>query len=440
MTLRSRINLIVASLTILFVAAILGLQLRSMRESVHEEVVAANLVAMQLLQRNAMLYGAQGMPAILAYLQGVGRVRSNDIVLYDEQDHVIYRSPPSRYKAGRDAPDWFDALIAPPPSVQSIAFPGGRLVTESNASRATIDAWDYMVVLCGGAAVMLLVVNALVFWLVGRTARPFAQIAGALDEVEAGRLDVALPPLPGTEARLIGAAFNRMVGRLRANLETERRLADNRELTRWLEAELEQERRRIARELHDELGQSVTAMHSMAVSIVQRVQGIDPQAEQAARLIADESSRLYDAMHGIVPRLAPPVLDALGLTEALADLVERTRRSQEGITLNLDVQLGEAALAPDPALALYRGAQEGVTNALRHGQASRIDIALRREDGRVLLQLRDNGRGLPDEPRPAAGHHGLRWLAERAEGLGGTLATARRGDGPGTELRMELPA
>jgi len=439
MTLRSRINLIVASLTLLFVAAIIVLQLRSMRESVHEEVVAANLVAMQLLQRNAMLYGAQGMPAILAYLQGVGRVRSNDIVLYDDQGRVLYRSPPSRYKAGRDAPDWFDALIAPPPSVQAIAFPGGRLVTETNASRAAIDAWDYMTVLCGGAAVMLVVVNALVFWLVGRTARPFAQIATALDEVEAGRLDVALPPLPGTEARLIGAAFNRMVVRLQANLETERRLADNRELNRWLEAELEQERRRIARELHDELGQSVTAMHSMAVSITQRLQGTDPQAEQAARLIAEESTRLYEAMHSIVPRLAPLVLDRLGLADALADLAERTRRSQPALAIELELRLGDAPLEGDTALALYRGAQEAVTNALRHGQATYIRIVLDRAGDTVTLTVADNGRGLPPDAAPAAGHHGLRWLAERAEGLGGHMKVANRAGG-GVELRMELSA
>ena len=75
MTLRLKINLIVGALTILFVVAVLALQLRSMRESVNEEVVAANRVATQLLQRNAWLYVAQGTPAMLAYLQGTGRVR-----------------------------------------------------------------------------------------------------------------------------------------------------------------------------------------------------------------------------------------------------------------------------------------------------------------------------------------------------------------------------
>jgi len=444
MTLRLKINLIVGALTILFVAAELGLQLRSMRESVREETVAANRVATQMLQRNAWLYAAQGTPAMLAYLQGIGRIRSNDIVLYDEQGQVLYRSPPSTYKAGRDAPDWFDHLIAPEPSVQSIAFPGGKLVTQSNATRATVDAWDYLLLLGAGAAVLLAVVNTLVFWLVGRTVRPFAQIVGALESLEAGRFDATLPPLAGTEAALIGAAFNRMVGRLQQNIETERRaalaesrLSDNRELTRWIERQLEQERRLIAHELHDELGQSVTAMHSMAVSIAQRVRGLDAQAEQAARIIADESSRLYEAMHGIIPRLAPLVLDNFGLADALGDLVERTRRSQPGVSIELRVDLGAASLLADVALALYRGAQEGMTNALRHGHATRIDVELRRDADAALLTVTDNGRGLPPEPAPS-GHHGLRWLAERTEGLGGSFRIADRPP-RGVELQVRLP-
>ncbi|MEP7295098.1 MAG: ATP-binding protein [Burkholderiales bacterium] len=445
MTLRLKINLIVGALTVLFVAAVLALQLRSMRESVHEEVMAANRVATQLLQRNVWLYAAQGTPAMLGYLQGIGRLRSNDITLLDASGQELYRSPPSPYKAGRDAPAWFDGLIAPEPSVQSIEFPDGKLVMRSNASRATVDAWDYVLVLASGAGALLLVVNLLVFWLVGRTVRPFGEIVQALGTLEAGHFDAVLPPLPGTEAAAIGAAFNRMVGVLRQNMETERRaalaesrLSDNRELTRWIERQLEQERRLIAHELHDELGQSVTAMHSMALSIAQRVRGLDAQAEQAARLIADESSRLYEAMHGIIPRLAPLILDSFGLAEALADLVERTRQSQPGVVIDLSVELGDARLDGDAALALYRGAQEGMTNALRHGHASRIQITLACDAGAVVLSVSDDGDGLPADMPERGGHHGLRWLAERAEGLGGAFHIARR-EPRGVALQVRLP-
>ncbi|MDE2456522.1 MAG: HAMP domain-containing protein [Burkholderiales bacterium] len=445
MTLRLKINLIVGALTLLFMGTVIGLQLRSMRESVREEVEAANRVAAQLLNRTAWLYTSAGTPAMLAYLQGMGRVRSNDITLYDRGGHAIYASPPARYKAGRDAPAWFAGLISPTPSVLAIDFPDGQLVVRANASRAELDAWDEGMKLVGLGLGLLVAVNLLVFWLVGRASRPFGRITAALDELQSGRFDVQLPPLPGREAGAIGAAFNRMVGELQTHFETERRavraetqLSDSRELTRWIDKHIEQERHMIARELHDEFGQSVTAMRSMALSIAQRTAALDPQAEQAARLIAAESSRLYDAMHGIIPRLTPLVLDNFGLAEALDDLVERTRRSHPEVAIELRVALGAARLPAEAALALYRAAQEGITNALRHGAATQLHLALAADEAQVRLQLVDNGRGLPPQGAQRPGHYGLRWLAERVQGLHGEMRLEAAQPG-GARLEVRLP-
>jgi two-component system sensor histidine kinase UhpB len=445
MTLRLKINLLVSALTLLFLAAVLALQLRSMRDSVHEEVVAANRVAAQLLNRTAWRYAAQGTPAMLAFLQGVGRVRSNDITLFDAQGRELYRSPSSPYKAGRDAPDWFAALISPPPAEQSINFPDGKLVVQANASRAVVDAWDGTSVLVLSALGLLAVVNWLVFWLVGRAVKPFAHIVRALDEVQRGRFGVQLPPLAGFEAAAIGAAFNRMVGELKGHIETERRavraemqLSDSRELSRWVDGRVERERRMIARELHDELGQSVTAMRSMALSIAQRMAALDPPSAQAARTIADESSRLYDAMHGIIPRLTPLVLDNFGLAEALEELAGRTRISHSGVGVDLQVHLGHEALGSDVALALYRAAQEGITNALRHGHAGQIGVELRTGGGAVELTITDDGQGLPAEALQQSGHYGLRWLAERVESLGGRFAIGPA-EPRGTRLQVQIP-
>jgi two-component system sensor histidine kinase UhpB len=445
MSLRLKINLIVGVLTILFVAALTLLQFRSLHESVHEEVASAHRVATQLLNRTVWRYAAQGPQAMLAFMQGMGRVRSNDIRLLDDAGVELYRSPPSPYKAGRDAPQWFNTLLAPTPEVLSIKFPGGQLEVRANASRAVLDAWDYVVVLSVAAVALLLAVNALVFWLVGRTVRPFGQIVGALNQLQAGSFDVALPPLQGTEAAAMGTAFNRMVGVLQQNLENERRavraereLSDSRELTRWIDQHIEEERRMIARELHDELGQSVTAMRSMALSIAQRVAPLDAQSETAARLIAEESSRLYDAMHGMIPRLTPLVLDSFGLAEALGDLVERTRRSHAGVAVELQVDLAQSRLPADVALALYRAAQEGITNALRHGQARRLQLQVHGEPNEVTLSLTDDGKGLAPEWAQRTGHYGLRWLTERVEGLGGSFGLAPA-DAGGVRLQVRVP-
>ena len=448
MSLRLKINLIVGVLTLLFLGVVLGLQLRSMRESVREEVVAANRVAAQLLDRTVWRYAAQGTPAMLAFLHGIGRVRSNDITLLDGQGTVLYSSPPSPYKAGRDAPAWFARLVSPAPAAQSIAFPDGKLIVSANASRAVLDAWDDAVVLLLTGLALMAAANGAVFWLVGRAVRPFGQIVGALNQLQGGQFDVALPALAGTEAAAIGAAFNRMVGQLQQHIETERRavraelaLSDKRELSRWIDHHVEEERRSIARELHDELGQSVTAMRSMALSIAQRTRALDPQAEQAARLIADEASRLYDAMHGIIPRLTPLVLDNFGLAEAINDLLERTRRSQAGVRIDAQVALADAPLGADAALALYRAAQEGITNALRHGQASELLLSVRGDAAEVALTLSDNGKGLPPGWSPRDGHYGLRWLAERVEGLGGRFSlTPALPHGVQLQVHLPMPA
>ena len=453
MSLRLKINLIVGALTLAFLAAVIGLQFRSLHSAVHEEVVAANRVAAQLLNRTVWRYAAQGTPSMLVFLQDVGRIRSNDIKLFDAQGVLLYQSPPSNYKAGRDAPAWFDTLIAPPPSMQAINFPDGKLVVQANASRATLDAWDELGLLAGVALALLLLVNTLVFWLVGRTLRPFGQIVAALDAMQAGQLNVALPPLSGTEAAAIGAAFNRMTGELQDHLATERRalhaelqLSDSRELRRGIEQHIEQERRLIARELHDELGQSVTAMRSMALSLARRVAAVDAQAAATAQLVADECARLYDAMQGIIPRLAPLVLDSLGLAEALDDLLLRVQTSHAGLRVSQQVDLPPGrALAPELALTLYRTAQEGLSNALRHGQAQQLALRVWATADAVHLQLDDDGIGLSaalqgqaQGAAPRSGHYGLRWLAERAESLHGTLQLLAVAAG-GTRLQLQIP-
>jgi len=447
MTLRLKLHLVVALLTLLFVAVVLGVQVRTMRDSVREEVLAANRVATQMLGRLALLPAAQAAVSMRTFLDGIGRIRSNDIVLYDSTPRELYRSPPSPYKAGRDAPGWFTALVAPQIAPQTVELADGRLVIRANPSRAALDAWDDFWPLAASALALLVLLNLLVGWLVGRTVRPFGQIVQALGEVEAGRFDTALPALPGREARTIGAAFNRMVGVLRQHIETEKRalraeldLQGSRELTRWIDHHVEQERRTIARELHDELGQSVTGMRSMALAIAQR--STDGAVQEPARLIAQEASRLYDAMHGLIPRLTPLALDRFGLADALADLAERTRRAHEGVTVELDLRLDEGAmLCSDGALALYRAAQEGITNALRHGNARALRLVLRQDAGRVQLTLTDDGRGLAPDWSDRPGHHGLRWLAERVQALHGrfALTPASSTSLQGARLWVELP-
>lgn len=444
MSLRLKINLIMVAVITSLVFTIVALQIDGLRRSVREEVAAANLVASQLLNRIGWVYAMDGLPTLVNFLQQVGRVRANDITLTDNDGTVLYQSPRSAYKAGREAPEWFQSLLLPNSARQVIGLPRGQLMIEANPSRAILDGWDDLVRLTAAGTAALLVINLLVFWAMGRALRPFRQILDGLHRLQAGDFAVSLPPLPGKEAGAIGAAFNRMTAVLKENIEArqrafeaERLLSDSRELSRLIEAHVENERREIARALHDELGQSVTAIRSLATSVARRCDGADTPTAQAARAISDEAGRLYDHMHGMIPRLAPMALDQLGLADALRDLLDRVGAAHPEAQIALAITPIPDPLPEAAALAAYRVVQEGLTNALRHGRATAITVRVGGDEGRLDVGVRDNGSGLQSDWR-ASGHFGLRWLHERVEALGGSLAI---GNTPpqGAELRMALP-
>jgi two-component system sensor histidine kinase UhpB len=379
---------------------------------------------------------------VLEFLQQLGRVRANEVVLRSPAGEVLYRSPPPTYKAGREAPRWFAQLLAPQAARHTFPLPGGeQLVVEANPSRALLDAWDDLSRLFIMGAVMLVVVNGLAFWLVGRALAPFPIIATGLARVEQGDLAFRLPPLAGDEAHSIGSAFNRMAQAVQDKVQAERRareaqtqLEEGRELARLVEQRLEEERRLIAHELHDEFGQSVTAIRALATAIT--TQPKDASVIDAARLISEEAGRLYDAMHGLIPRLVPLSLDTLGLADTLENLVRDWQRRYPGVVLSARHDLS-ADLGPSIALAIYRVAQEGLINALRHAHPGHVDIDLHCDSQHVVVAVTDDGVGMaPDWSRP--GHFGLRGLQERVEHLGGAFTVGNR-EPHGVRLSAQIP-
>ncbi|HSD75431.1 MAG TPA: ATP-binding protein [Steroidobacteraceae bacterium] len=438
MKLRTRLNLVVAGLTATFVIVLIAIEIQTARVSVREETEAANRAASTLLGRLASIYSREGGPELLRdFLQQLGRVHANDIILQSASGEVLYRSPPPTYKAGRDAPAWFMRLLAPTSARHIFPLPGGvQLIVAAHTSRAVLDAWDDLLRLLTVAAVMLVIVNGLAFWLVGRTLAPFPVIADGLERIQRGELAFRLPALPGAEARAIGSAFNRMAQAVEEKVQAETQLEERREMAYLVEQRVEEERRLIAHELHDEFSQSVTAIRSLALAIATQGGVRDPAMGEIARLIAEEAARLYDAMHGLIPRLVPLSLDTLGLAETLDSLVKDWQRRYPGIMLSLRQDLAND-LGPSVTLAIYRVVQEGLINALRHAQASRVDVVVHSDAHRMVVTITDDGVGLPsDWSRP--GHFGLRGLAERIAHLGGQLKVANR-DSRGVSLTAEIP-
>jgi len=214
----------------------------------------------------------------------------------------------------------------------------------------------------------------------------------------------------------------------RAAEDTFRRLAMRRQDL------LEQERRHIARELHDELGQDLTALDMG----LERLRRVCPEPSALAkvddlRAIAD---RTLGVVERVVGRLRPALLDELGLDAALRRLASDFQR-QSGLEVRLEL---DDDLAPDPeqALALYRVLQESLTNAARHAHCPWVAVRLWRESGGALLEVRDEGQGMDPVLCQAADGFGLLGMRERVESLGGRFAVDS-GPGRGVAIRAWLP-
>ncbi|HUX72720.1 MAG TPA: ATP-binding protein [Steroidobacteraceae bacterium] len=445
MKLRTRLNLVVAGLSAAFVIVLISAEINGSRNSVREEIQAANVVASHFLGRLAEIYSVFGGPdMVLQFLQHLGRIRANEIYLLSASGAVLYKSPPATYKAGRNAPAWFSHLLAPEAPKTTFVLRGGlRMIVQAQPSRAVLDAWDNVTKLATFAAIMLVVVNGLAFWSVARMLRPFPVITDGLERIQQGDLGFRLPRLAGVEAHAIEKSFNRMAQAVEDKVQVERqardaetRLEQRRELASLADQRVEEERRLIAHELHDEFGQSVTAIRSLALAIATQGGARDKATGDVARMISDEAARLYDAMHGLIPRLAPLSLDTMGLTATLDNLVRDWQRRHPSILLALRQSL-PADLGPSVTLAIYRLVQEGLINALRHAKPSRIDIEVQADAERIVVTIDDDGIGLPAEwARP--GHFGLRGLAERVAALGGVFQVGNRA-ATGVRLRAEIP-
>jgi two-component system sensor histidine kinase UhpB len=445
MKLRTQLNLVISALSAAFVIVLVAAEVQSTRQSVREEIEAANRVASQLLGQLASVYSTIGGPdLVLQFVRQLGRVRANEVSIVSPSGEVLYRAPPATYKAGREAPAWFARLFTPTSAREVFMLRGGvQLVVEAQPSRAVLDAWDGVVRISMAGTVMLLVLNAAAFWLVARVFKPIPIIADGLERLQRGDLAFRLPPLAGSETEVIGNAFNRMAQAVEDKVRAERqardaeaRLEERREMASLADQRVEEERRLIAHELHDEFGQSVTAIRSLALAIAAQGGARDPATGEAARLISDEAARLYDAMHSLIPRLAPLSLDTAGLSATIDNLVRDWQRRHPSIAIDAQHRL-PADLGPTVTLAIYRVVQEGLINALRHAQPSHVDIRVDSDARHLHVSVADDGVGLPaDWARP--GHYGLRGLADRVTQLGGTLNVQNRPQ-RGVLLSADIP-
>jgi two-component system, NarL family, sensor histidine kinase UhpB len=249
-----------------------------------------------------------------------------------------------------------------------------------------------------------------------------AEVMSSVDPDRPGRRLVGVNPR-SAEGRALAEAFNSMLDRL----ERARR-----EAARTALAAQEAERLRVARELHDEIGQTLTAVMLQA----ERAADEDPaQAAVALGRVAEAVHESLDELRRIARELRPEALDDLGLVNALIALCSRVG-AQGGPRVERDFDGGLPAMSRETELVIYRVAQESLTNALRHSDAVAATVSLKSDPETITLTVTDDGKGIPDRlPAATAGIAGMR---ERALLVGGRLSISSS-QGQGTQVQLTVP-
>jgi len=407
------------------------------REAIHEEVTAATRVAdqwMRVLADEAKVRGDTAQ--LVEQLAAVGRVRANSLEVRDSEGHLRYRSPGSTYKLGRDAPTWFAALVMPrfEPTVHDVD--GLRLILIPDASRSTLDAWDHLSQVSGWALALLVVLGLAVRQAINHTLRPLAALEAALEQTADGRFDVRLPSHGVAELDRLAERYNRMADELDSSLRRNARLEEDQAFNQALQARLEEERRQIARELHDEIGQSVTAVRAMAGAIAQR-SGEQPGVHGSAQAILAMTSQMQDGVRHILARLRrPEPLPRGRLAAALVEYCDHWSGLYPEFALEQHIVTEPKSLPEDFCLSVLRILQESLTNVARHSNAARVRVCARCNDSELTLTISDDGRGFG--PETAGNRFGLTGMRERVQALGGRLGLEESPDG-GAMVTALLP-
>ena len=562
MGIKLRVNAAISFITVIFLLVTAFILFDDRRKSIKEEIDAGTKVTVQLLEsvafsRRSYLGGADAVDELAEFLKRAGRVRANEIRLYDQSDVLVYESPPSVYKQGRWAPEWFSQLMAPGDRDFQLNMASGYIVITPDSSRSVLDAWDELIRFGAMLLIFFVSLNLAIFALLGRAMRPLKGILSAMSLLEKGDLSTRLPDYRLPEFNAIAHTFNRMTTNLhealtqnarlalvaqqssdailisdlqtnvsfwnpsaerlfgfssneilgrpvttivpeenlsthdlisdrvsesrviehyeshrikkdgtivdvevslaplvdpetnqllghisvlrdmtdyKSRISAEMQLQQNKRLTQLIQEKLEEERKSIARELHDEMGQNVTAIKTIATAIANRDLDEKSITRQNALTIVEVTSRIYDMVHSIIRELRPSALDHLGLEDALTELCDRYRKSNPDLTVKLDLTGGLNCYDEYVNITIYRVVQECLTNAAKHAAASIIKVSvvaeLEASDlARILIRVQDDGLGI-DVNLSESRRFGLLGMRERVQAFNGDIKIdSSRGSG-----------
>ncbi|TYO61268.1 histidine kinase [Bradyrhizobium hipponense] len=330
---------------------------------------------------------------------------------------------------GKTPPRWFASIV---PTflgshaevvrpVSPRAASAGAVVATPDAAAAISLAWEYILNVIDVALLMAAAIALLASLAIAHTLAPARAIVTALERIARGQYRTKLPRFRSVELAMIGGAVDALGCRLEE--ATEQRAA----LTRRLIEIRDDERRALARELHDEFGQNLSAILAFANTIetAGARQSSDSGIAQDARMISQATHHLMASLRDALKRLRNPLPEEFGLEASLINLVDSWRsQSATQPTIQLDLRGDLTAISGPAATTAYRVAQECLTNALRHGAAREISLRVERragEDDALLIRVEDDGGGDAARVAQSAGF-GLTGIRERLAAAGGSLS------------------
>jgi len=442
-TLEVRLSLLITALLAVVTLAGAAYVVRKARDDIRDETHSTLILTDHFLDAEIDVlrerWALHGFEAPLFKLRELGEIRHLSVKFYDNRGLLVESNePPSGHKPL--APAWFDALIrfvSPPlrSETRIIEFKGvpvGRLVIAADPSFETDEMWSTSRGLLGLLLMFFLLVNALVWWAASRAMRPVERILLALGDLRRGNLTTRLPVFDLPELSRISIGFNHMAATL------EESVTENQRLTRRVLETQETERTSLARELHDEIGQCVSAIHADAAAIRNRG---DENVRESAEAIVEVTSHLKMIVRSMLQRLRPPILQGLGLAPALRDLVGGFQQRNPQVACSLKSMSDLTDVDGEVGVAVYRVIQECLTNISVHANARHAAVEVHVDTpvatGRQLrVTVADDGIGffLNSVNRG----FGLTGIRERVKVLGGTCEIETE-PGRGTRIVVVVP-
>jgi two-component system sensor histidine kinase UhpB len=440
LSLRAKLILVFVVVDLIAALVVGAVTILKARTSTRVEIAASMVLAEAFVADTIRLaQGPSSLNTIAGQVSAQQRwLRHVRLSVWDAAGLPVTTDPPRDTDIGRGldrapAPAWFAALIAPPAERRElpVILAGQRLgsvVIAGEPADETVEAWENFIAQNVVGISLNTVMIVLLYLLFGHVLGPLARFSQGLRHLESRKYEVRLARPDDRELGDIADRFNALAHALDALR------AENADLTRRLITAQDDERRHTALELHDEVGPCLFGLKANAGSIATLADATSPELAERARDMLSIIDRLQGINRGLLNRLRPMALGNVPLGELLSEVV-RDRARQHA---DLDVTFQPQALRPGYGdvidLTVYRCVQEGLTNAVRHAQATRIDIALGETHDALTLRIEDDGRGI-DQAAPLG--RGLRGMQERVQALSGVCSIENAGGG--TRITIAIP-